>query len=115
MKPNLKPLLDGGMRMYRIKQIGHKFYLETLDIHRPRLCGWKFWKTPPREVSETLVWRIVGQNGGPAEMPDTREFWGTHNPVLDGFDTVEDAAAKIDEFRESQRVAYYYHKSGDHE
>lgn len=111
MIDTMKPVLDRGMRTYRIKQIGRKFYLETLDIHRPPLQGWKFWKTPPREVSETMVWRVVGENGGPAEMPDTREFWGTHNPVLDGFDTAAEAAAKIDEFRESQRIAYFYHKS----
>lgn len=96
------------MRTYRIKQIGKKFYLETMDIHRPRIWRWKFWAKPPAEVAETIVWRVVGENGHPAEMPDTREFWGTHNPVLKGFDSFQEAEAKIEEFRENQRIAYFY-------
>lgn len=102
------PITDAGMRTYRIKQIGRKYYLQTLDVLKPKIPF--FGKRKP-EYEETMIWRMVGQNGNPAEMPDTREFWGTHNPVLEGFDTVEEAAKQIDEFREGQRIAYFYHKS----
>ena len=106
------PITDEGMRTYRIKQIGKKYYLQTLDVAKPRIPLWP-WKKRKPIYEESMIWRVVGENGNPAEMPEAREFWGTHNPVMEGFDTQEQAAAKIDEFREGQRIAYFYHKKDE--
>jgi hypothetical protein len=90
---------------YRIKELNGKFTIET-KVETIRFEG--FW---PQIKVQNIEWRLVTIHGHPLFTINVRGLppINNYNQKLKPFDTLEEAVAKIKEFREPP---VYYNENG---
>lgn len=96
---------DSALRTYRIKQIGERYYIQTLDVKR--ITPWRWpWQRKATTHEEILIWRVVDSQGNPVTGRDGGDYLGGRVPAAP-FTDLQEAAQAIEGFHKSQRVRYF--------